>query len=216
MQEKRNKTPEELETSRTVATMLVVTGAVKVDIDRPKRFHSGIWSPIFTDCSDIFKHTGERDLIIKLLIGRIQSSHRHFDAVMGVPSGADPFAFGIADRLGAKYVKINEKKDKVEGLDPGDTVEIIEDVVTSGKSTRDAVNRMRKAGGKAGFVTSISSYGLEEADTNLAEDDLVYTSLTDIDAIYEALKITHKISQKDAEILEEWMQNPRAWKPNQT
>ncbi len=219
MNEGIKRTPEEIGIAMSVATMLVLTGAVSIDVDNPRPFTSGIQGPLFTDCTHLLGLPGQRSLVANMLTERVRkvTTNYNYDSVMGVPTGAPSFATMVADRLGKKNPYWNEKKGRMEGnFKSGDKVVIIEDMGTTGRSTIAFAEKVREWGGIVEKVVLIASYGLPEIDENFRNAGLEYASLTDMDAIYEVLKKRGKLSDRETEVLKVWMQNPRAWRPNQT
>jgi len=118
---------------------------------------SGSLSKYYIDCKIALSHPEVRELIGDLILDQVSSED--LDAVGGLALGAYPIAVAVSDALYRRCGKairayVVRKEPKAHGLkkhieghvSPGDRVLIVDDVITSGKSTKDAITRSRDEG----------------------------------------------------------------------
>lgn len=101
-------------------------------------------------------------LISQLMAEMIQASGKRYDRIAGVVLGSVPLAAALSLATGIPYVMVRkEKKDHgtsklIEGvLNKGDTVLVVEDVITSAGSSISAIVTLREAGAKVDDIMSV-------------------------------------------------------------
>src|SRR5690606_4507087 len=97
----------------------------------------------------------------------------------------------------------------------GQRVVVVEDLVSTGKSSIQAVKALREAGCSVVGLVSIFTYGLEEARKNLEEAKCTFHSLCNYDALIRVAAAKSYILESDIDLLEKWKQNPATWIPEQ-
>ena len=156
-----------------VAKALFDVKAVKINVGEPFRFASGIKSPIYCDNRYVLGFSDDRDTIVEAFVERI---NKNVDVIVGVATAGIPWAAFIADRMKKPlaYVR-NKPKDhgagkQIEGAEvKGKKVVVIEDLITTGKSSLIAVDVLQKEEVKELEVKSIFSYGFDSAKANYAK-----------------------------------------------
>lgn len=150
----------------SIAALLLRCGAVALRPAKPFVWASGIRSPIYCDNRLLLSYPKARDLIIRGFVALIRKKKLRFDAIAGIATAGIPHAAILADRLKKPllYVrsapKAHGKGNRIEGrLKKGSRILVIEDLVSTGKSSLEAVQALKKAGARVSDCLAIFSYG---------------------------------------------------------
>ena len=170
MEGKWNFMSKNLSLEERVAKALFDVKAVKINVNEPFTFASGIKSPIYCDNRFVLGFSNERDVIVD---GFVQAIDNDVDVIVGVATAGIPWASFIADRMKKPlaYVR-NKPKDhgagkQIEGAEvKGKKVVVIEDLITTGKSSLIAVDVLQKEEVADMEVKSIFTYGFDTAKEN--------------------------------------------------
>lgn len=207
-----------MNTSETVAKLLLELNAVSLSPKKPFKYASGILSPVYTDCRVLMAYPRQRSLIRDLYIEAIKQSGVAFDVVAGTATAGIPHAAWIADKLSLPMVyvrgkaKDHGKENLMEGIiKKGQKVIVIEDLISTGESAINSVNVIRSAGGEIANVFAIITYGMKIATQNFRENKLNLISLTTFEDVVDIAEHSGKISNKEKEIILEWINNPASW-----
>ena len=198
-----------------VAKALFDVKAVKINVGEPFTFASGIKSPIYCDNRYVLGFSDERDTIVEAFVERID---KDVDVIVGVATAGIPWASFIADRMKKPlaYVR-NKPKDhgagkQIEGAEvKGKKVVVIEDLITTGKSSLIAVDVLQKEEVRELEVKSIFSYGFDSAKENYEKYNCKFSSLSNFDVLIRLLAQTDYLTQNEAGIALEWSKNPEKW-----
>ena len=206
---------ENLSLEERVAKALFDVKAVKINVNEPFTFASGIKSPIYCDNRFVLGFSDERDVIVD---GFVQAIDSDTDVIVGVATAGIPWASFIADRMKKPlaYVR-NKPKDhgagkQIEGAEvKGKKVVVIEDLITTGKSSLIAVDVLQKEGVADMEVKSIFTYGFDAAKENYDKFNCKFSSLSNFNVLINLLKNTDYLTKEEAEIALEWSKSPNTW-----
>jgi len=205
-------------TKGKVAKILLDIHAVTLNPKKPFRYTSGILSPIYTDCRLLISFLKERKEIITFYLGAIKNSKTSVDIVAGTATAGIPWASWIADALNLPmiYVRSEQKKhgkrNQIEGQIKKDQKAIvIEDLISTGKSSIETVSAIRSSGGTATFVFSIMTYGIKKAEINFKKNKIKLVSLTDFKSVISVAQKNNYIDRKSQNIILEWAKDPVSW-----
>ena len=198
-----------------VAKALFDVKAVKINVNEPFIFASGIKSPIYCDNRFVLGFSDERDVIVD---GFVQAIDSDADVIVGVATAGIPWASFIADRMKKPlaYVR-NKPKDhgagkQIEGAEVKEKkVVVIEDLITTGKSSLIAVDVLQKEGVADMEVKSIFTYGFDAAKENYDKFNCKFSSLSNFNVLINLLKNTDYLTKEEAEIALEWSKSPNTW-----
>ncbi len=202
-------------TPRRIAGILLEIGAIRIQLDSPIRFASGILSPIYCDNRLLMGRPDHRVHVIDGLTEAVRTSAASAECVAGTATAGIPHAAWVADRLALPMVyvraeaKAHGKSKQIEGGDVRDrNVVVVEDLVTTGGSSLRTLTALRDAGARVDHCVAIFSYGFREADEAFQSAKCSLTCLTGFDALLEAHTQLDEASRAE---LQRWHADPHAW-----
>lgn len=175
----------------SVAHTLLDIDAVKLSPKEPFTWASGIKSPIYCDNRQILGDVKAHRKVIQLLIEEL-GKFEETDVIVGTATAGIPHATLIADRLAkpSAYVRGSKKAHgtarQIEGAAvKGKRVVVIEDLISTGGSSLNAVEALRAEGAEVLGVVAIFSYGIKGAVRKFESADCAYSVLCDLDTLLE-------------------------------
>jgi orotate phosphoribosyltransferase len=201
-----------------IAEYLLEIKAIKLQPNEPFTWASGIKSPIYSDNRLSLSHPAIRTFIKDSLAAAIKANYPGVEAIIGVATaGIAPGAL-VADALNLPfgYVRSEPKKHgmgkQVEGdIKPTQKIVVIEDLVSTGKSSLQAIDALRDFGSDILGLASIFTYGLESAQTNFKNANCPMFSLCNYDVLIEAAIAKGYVSEADKAVLSAWKSSPETW-----
>jgi orotate phosphoribosyltransferase len=207
-----------MKTSVKLATYLLQSKAIIIDPANPFTWASGWTSPIYCDNRKTLSYPEIRDFIRDSFIRIIQSSFQQADIIAGVATGAIAHAALVAGamELPLVYVRSSQKAHGMANLIEGDisvgkTAVVIEDLVSTGGSSLNAVSALRKAGMNVLGMASIFTYGFPQAVENFRQADVTLVSLGNYHDLIEQAVQTGYIQPAFLKTLEAWRSDPARW-----
>jgi orotate phosphoribosyltransferase len=202
-----------------VAEFLLQIKAVKLQPREPFTWASGWKSPIYCDNRKTLSYPKVRTFIRQQFVKVINDNFPTPDVIAGVATGAIAQGVLVAEEMGLPFVYIRPEPKKhglgnlVEGeIKAGQSVVVIEDLISTGGSSLKAVEALREAGCDVKGMVAIFTYGFETAQENFHKANVHLVTLSDYPAlIRQALKDEY-ISEKEIETLEAWRKDPANWK----
>ena len=202
----------------SIAESLLKINAVSLSLNPPFTWVSGIKSPIYCDNRLFISYVEERRKVVDAFIEKIKSSGLDFNVIAGTATSAIPFAAWISEKLSLPMVYVRAEKKQhgrgksVEGkLNNGDKVIVIEDLISTGKSSVQVVKNLREEGAEVVGVFSIFSYQFKKAEDNFNSVGLKYVSLENIESLLKHAVEKGYLSRKDADIINEFRKDPENW-----
>lgn len=196
---------------KEIAEILLNVGAVELSPEDPFTWASGIKSPIYCDNRLTMSDPVGRKQIAEGLAELIKNHYPETTLIAGTATAGIPHAAWVADILGLPMVYIRSKAKghgrsrQIEGkVKPEDKAVIIEDLISTGGSSLNAVEALQSEGIEVSGVVSIFTYELESADKAFEEAELSYKSLTDFGALAEAAMESDAITKDSMDGLLEW------------
>ena len=207
-----------MKTSVKLASYLLQSKAIIIDPANPFTWASGWTSPIYCDNRKTLSYPEIREFIRDSFIREIQSSFKQADIIAGVATGAIAHAALVAGamELPLIYVRSSQKAHGMTNLIEGDisvgkTVVVIEDLVSTGGSSLNAVSALRKAGMNVLGMASIFTYGFPQAVENFKQADVPLVSLGNYHDLIEQAVQTGYIQPEFLKTLEGWHRDPARW-----
>jgi orotate phosphoribosyltransferase len=206
---------------KAIAEKLLQIKAIKLSIHSPFTWASGWKSPIYCDNRKILSFPFVRDFIKSEMCNVIFQSFEKADIIAGVATAGIPWGAMAADQLKLPYIYVRPKPkehglgNQIEGFyEPGKRVVVIEDLISTGKSSLQVVDVLKNAGLEVEGMVSIFNYGFEEAKNAFKKYNLSLKSLTDYDALIASAIEQHLVSETDQKALLNWRQDPANWNVN--
>lgn len=207
------------ETALQIADFLLQIKAIKLQPDNPFEWASGWKSPIYCDNRKTLSHPSIRTFIRQKIVEAIESHFTKPNAIAGVATGGIAQGVLVAQELGVPfcYVRSGKKghglQNQIEGdVAQGSQMIVIEDLVSTGGSSLEAVEALREAGYGVTGMISIFTYGFNAAVENFKKHGVQLISLSDYDHLIQQALKTDFISDQDVDSLQEWRQSPENWK----
>lgn len=206
------------ETAIAISEYLLQIKAVKLNVKEPFTWASGIKSPIYCDNRKTLSFPKIRTFIRQQFVDIITELYGNVDLIAGVATGAIALGVLVAQELGLPfvYVRSSEKKhgleNKIEGVyQSGQSVVVIEDLVSTGKSSLNAVHALRAGGCKVKGMLAIFNYNLDIANENFKDAKCQLNTLADYNELVNQAVEKNYISDKDLKSLKKWRENPQKW-----
>ncbi|MCK9617411.1 MAG: orotate phosphoribosyltransferase [Lentimicrobiaceae bacterium] len=206
------------ETALKTAEFLLQIKAIKLDNAKPFTWASGIISPIYCDNRKTLSYPKIRTYLRQEFVKLIQEEFGTIDLIAGVATGAIAQGVLVAQELGLPfaYVRSSEKKhglgNVIEGIaEKGQSVVVVEDLVSTGQSSLHAVEALREAGCTVKGMVAIFTYGLSNATENFAKAACPLFTLTDYDNLIKKALALDYIKEEDLQSLIKWRENPEKW-----
>lgn len=206
------------ESALKVAEFLLQIKAIQLQPNKPFTWASGWKSPIYCDNRKSLSYPKIRTYIRQQLAKAIQEQYGKPDVIAGVATGGIAQGALVAQELNLPFVYVRPEPKKhglgnqVEGvIEKGQSVVLVEDLISTGLSSLNAVEALRNAGCEVKGMVAIFTYGFEAADENFKKSKCEVIALSDYDTlITQALK-TKYITKNDIDTLKAWKENPAQW-----
>ena len=205
--------------SSKVAEFLLKIKAIKLQPEDPFKWASGWNSPIYCDNRKTLSHPEIRTYIKDCFCKEISSNYGTPDLIAGVATGGIALGALIAEQMNLPfcYVRSQAKahglNNTIEGeIQKGQNVVVIEDLISSGKSSLNAVRDLRDAGLNVIGMGATFSYGFQIADDNFKAADCKLFTLTNYTKLLTEAVNTNYISDQMISSLEKWRNSPSTWK----
>ena len=203
-----------------VADFLLQINAVKLQPSNPFKWASGWNSPIYCDNRKILAYPKIREFIKNEFVSLINE----FDTptcIAGVATGGIAIGAIVAEELGLPfcYVRSESKshgmKNNIEGdLKLEDKVFVIEDLISSGKSSIKAIKDLKEFGVEICGLGAIFTYGFEVSENNFSKESCSFKTLSNYSVLLETALKNNYISNQELETLIKWRNSPSTWNPN--
>jgi orotate phosphoribosyltransferase len=207
-----------LDPALRIAEFLLQIKAVKLSPNKPFTWASGWKSPIYCDNRKTLSYPAVRTYIRQQFVHIINHEFGRPDMIAGVATGGIAHGALVAHDLGLPFIYVRSSakehgmKNMVEGdLTVGRSVLVVEDLVSTGKSSLNAVQALREAGCEVKGMVSIFSYGFDEARKAFEESRVKLVSLTDYPILLDQALHSSYITEKDVVSLNEWRKDPANW-----
>lgn len=203
---------------RAVAEKLLQVQAIKLSPDQPFTWASGWKSPIYCDNRKVLSFPYVRDFIKSELCSVIFEQYPEATVLAGVATAGIPWGAMAADQLKLPFIYVRPKPkehglgNQIEGaLEPGQRVLVIEDLISTGKSSLQVVDVLKAAGAEIVGMISIFNYGFEAASTACANAGIKTSSLTNYPTMIELAIEKGLVTADTKDTLLNWSQDPSNW-----
>lgn len=203
---------------KAVAEKLLQVAAVKLSPEKPFTWASGWKSPIYCDNRKVLSFPFVRDYIKSELCNVIFEHFPDAAVLAGVATAGIPWGAMAADQLKLPYIYVRPKPkehglgNQIEGsYTAGQKILVIEDLISTGKSSLQVVEVLRQAGVKVVGMVSIFTYGFALAEKAFADAKVPYRSLTDYTQLISLAVEKGQVSPETESLLLNWRTDPANW-----
>ncbi len=202
-----------------VASLLLRLRAVRVSVNPPFTWTSGMKSPVYTDNRIILSHPEERDVIVDALVGMVHLLPKRPDVIAGTATAGIGWAALVADRLKLPMVYVRPKPKEhgagkqVEGnLKVGSHVVVIEDLISTGGSAISTMLALRNEGQcTVSDIVAIFTYGFPEAEKKGKEAKVALHALSNFETLLEVAGAGGTLSRADIDVAAHFARDPSKW-----
>lgn len=201
-----------------VAEFLLQIRAIELKPQNPFTWASGLRSPIYCDNRKTLSYPEIRDF---LRIQFCEVIRQHFgepDVIAGVATGGIALGALVAQEMNLPFVYVRSEAKKhgltnmIEGvIKPGQKVVVIEDLVSTGKSSLQAVDALREAEVEILGMVAIFTYSFDKALANFEGKNVQLRTLTNYHQLLDKAQQLNYISDSDKQALAEWRKDPEVW-----
>lgn len=208
----------EKDTALALANFLLQIKAIKLNPASPFTWASGLKSPIYCDNRITLSYPNIRTFIREAFVRICTERFGKPDLIAGVATGGIPQGALVAQELGLPfcYVRSEAKShglnNQVEGIVPqGASVVVIEDLVSTGKSSLAAVEALREKGAKVKGMMAIFTYQLDAAAEAFKKANCDLVTISNYEALITKAVEENYVSDDQMQSLMEWRKNPQKW-----
>ncbi|TDS51646.1 orotate phosphoribosyltransferase [Myroides indicus] len=206
------------ETAQKTAESLLQINAIKLNPKNPFTWASGWKSPIYCDNRITLSYPEIRKFLQQQFAKNIVAKYGKPDVIAGVATGAIGIGLLVAEALELPFVyvrpepKKHGRQNQIEGqLEVGKNVVVIEDLISTGKSSLQAVEALKADGANILGMAAIFTYEFQISADNFKKADIELATLSNYSALLDAAVQQNYISNSDLETLKKWRENPSEW-----
>jgi len=206
------------DTSRRLAEVALEIGAIRLNPQNPFTWTSGYRMPIYNDNRMLLGNYEHRALVAQGFVDLIEGQGLKFQVIAGTATAGIPFGTTLADKLKTPFVYVRDKpkshgaQKRVEGvLTAGQSVLLVEDLISMGTSSTSALEAIRSEGGSIEHCISIFNYEFSESRDAFNHIHARVHSLLGFAELLQVAKAKRYISTADFELLSSWSGAPTAW-----
>jgi len=209
------------EVAKKTAELLLQINAIKLQPKDPFKWVSGWNSPIYCDNRIILSYPTIRNYIREQIGKFIEKEYGKPEIIAGVATGAIGIGILVAEYLGLPFIyvrpeaKQHGRQNQIEGyFDKGQKVVLVEDLISTGKSSMNAVKALKDENLNVKGMVAIFTYGFKTSEDNFKQNNIPLHTLSNYDNLLEQALETNYISKIESEILSNWNDNPTEWNNN--
>lgn len=203
---------------QAVAEKLLQVKAIRLNVKEPFTWASGWKSPIYCDNRKVLSFPHVREFIKSEMCNVIFEEFPEAELLAGVATAGIAWGVMAADQLKLPYIYVRPKPkehglgNQIEGsYEPGQKVVVIEDLISTGKSSLQVVDVLRQAGVEVIGMVSIFNYGFDVAKQAFEKYDLGYRSLTNYPTLIQLAIDKNIVEAGEQEVLLKWSADPANW-----
>jgi orotate phosphoribosyltransferase len=209
----------DIDIAQQVAKSLLQINAIILQPNNPFKWAAGWNSPIYCDNRKTLSYPEIRTNIKQGLAAIVKNHYKGANVIAGVATAGIPHGALVAEELGLPFIYVRSKakehgkQNQIEGcFEEGQSVILVEDLISSGKSSLDSAQVLKDAGMNVKGMVSIFTYGFDAAAENFKKAECEYVSLCDYSTLLPIAKEQQYVEESDLSVLNEWRDNPAIWK----
>ena len=204
--------------AKAVAEKLLQINAIKLNAEQPFTWASGWKSPIYCDNRKVLSFPFIRDFIKSEMCNVVYEKFPDAGMLAGVATAGIAWGAMAADQLKLPYIYVRPKPkehglgNQIEGFyEKEQKVVVIEDLISTGKSSLQVVDVLKEQGLDVIGMVSIFTYGFAVATEAFNKASLTYYSLTDYPTLIESAVQKGIVSANQQDVLLKWRDDPANW-----
>jgi orotate phosphoribosyltransferase len=204
--------------AKKTAEFLLQINAIKLQPSSPFTWASGWKSPIYCDNRKTLSFPEVRSFIKDEFASLIRELYPQAELIAGVATGAIAHGALVADKLGLPfiYVRSGAKEhglgNQIEGyFEPSQKVVVVEDLISTGGSSLNAVKSLREAGCNVLGMVAIFTYEFKKATEAFAAENCKLNTLSNYSVLIDAAVKSGYIGEAEVETLKKWRVDPASW-----
>lgn len=208
-----------IQSTSKISEILLEIGAVKINFNPPYKWASGWDSPVYCDNRIILSYPEKRDFVANLFVETIKKHYPSVEYIAGVATGGIGIGALIAQKMSLPMVyvrgeaKKHGQKNMIEGfISPKKKAVVIEDLISTGKSSLEAVKILRNSDIDILGLVSIFNYGFLEAKQSFEKADCPFVSLDSFETLSKFLLEKNKLSTDEIAEIDIWKKDPSKWR----
>ena len=197
---------------------LTQINAIKLNTKKPFTWTSGIKSPIYCDNRLILSFPDVRKFVADKMTDIVENKYGKDISIAGVATGAIAIGAMIAERLNLPYAYVRPEpkehglKNQIEGnIKNGSNVVVIEDLISTGKSSLNAINALKSEGYNVMGMLSIFSYNFQFANKKFEDENISINSLSDYNSLVNLIQSKGTLDSNEVRRLKKWREDPKTW-----
>ena len=205
--------------AKKTAELLLQINAIKLEPENPFTWASGWKSPIYCDNRIMLSYPQVRNFVREEIAMQVEQLYGKPDVIAGVATGAIGVGILVAEALGLPFVYVRPKpkehgrQNQIEGyFEPGQSVVVIEDLISTGNSSLNAVKALKEQKADIKGMIAIFTYGFPVSTENFEKEGVELHTLSDYENLIEQASDTNYIQEMQLQTLLEWKSNPQEWK----
>ncbi|MEL0275472.1 MAG: orotate phosphoribosyltransferase [Flavobacteriaceae bacterium] len=208
------------QTAAETAKHLLQINAIKLKPETPFTWASGWKSPIYCDNRLALSYPKVRDFLAENLAQQVKKIYGTDVTIAGVATGAIGIGMLVAEKLNLPFIyvrpepKKHGRQNQIEGHAPeGKPIVVIEDLISTGKSSLNAVAAIKEQHYKVLGMLALFSYGFSVAEENFAQKNISLHTLSNYDHLLRFANEEKAISNEQLITLSQWRKDPANWTP---
>ena len=197
---------------------LTQINAIKLNTKNPFTWTSGIKSPIYCDNRLVLSYPKIREFIADSMTQIIKNKYGSNISIAGVATGAIAVGAMISERLNVPYAYVRPEpkghglRNQIEGnIEEKSNVVVIEDLISTGKSSLNAINALKSEGINVMGMLSIFSYNFDFANKKFIDEKVTINSLADYNTLVEVIELNGDLGNNEITRLKKWREDPENW-----
>jgi orotate phosphoribosyltransferase len=207
-----------MSTQKHFAEKLLQIRALQINTQKPYTWASGWKSPVYCDNRKVLSHPYVRDFVKSELANMVLEHFAEAEVIAGVATAGIAHGVMAADLLKLPFIYVRSKPkehgmgNQVEGeLHAGQKVVVVEDLISTGKSSLEVVEVLRAAGADVIGMCGLFTYGFPEADAAFGKAGVPLFTISNYAALMELAGEEQLISAAEQASLGEWRTSPGTW-----
>jgi orotate phosphoribosyltransferase len=207
-----------MSTQKHFAEKLLQIKALQVNLQKPYIWASGWRSPVYCDNRKVLSYPYVRDFVKSELANMILEHFPDAEIIAGVATAGIPHGVMAADLLKLPFIYVRAKPkehgmgNQIEGvMEAGKKVVVVEDLVSTGKSSLQVVDVLREQGAEVVGMCALFTYGFPVADKAFEEAEVPLFTISNYTALMEVAKEQKLVHADQQQLLEQWRMDPANW-----